>query len=199
MTVADWTTLLLPMFVAVDPLGILPAYLEMTSRLSVAQKDRFLRGSFMAAAVTGFLFAPLGPWILKALGLVSGDFRVAGGLLLLVIALKGVVGGRRGSELHSEDPKALGAVPFGVPLLVGPAVLATLLLATQHFGLLLALLSLAVNLGISWVILSSAGKWVQRLGGTGVLELSKVSALLLAAYAVMMLRTGIFSFLTQQP
>jgi multiple antibiotic resistance protein len=194
MTIADWTTLLLPMFVAVDPLGILPAYIEMTSHLSHKQKDKFLKGSFLAAAVTGFLFAPLGPWLLKALGLVPGDFRVAGGLLLLVIALKGVVGGRRGAELLSEDPKALGAVPFGVPLLVGPAVLATLLLTTQHYGLPLALFSLAVNLALSWVILASAVKWIEKLGRTGVLVLSKLSALLLAAYAVMMLRTGIFSF-----
>jgi multiple antibiotic resistance protein len=194
VTIADWTTLLLPMFVAVDPLGILPAYLQMTSHLKPLQKSKFLRGSFLAAGITGLLFAPLGPWLLGALGLLPGDFRVAGGLLLLVIALRDVVSNRKHEHL-AEDPKALGAVPFGVPLLVGPAVLTTILLASSRFGLSLAILSLAINLALSWVILSTAGIWVEKLGRPGVLVLSKLSALLLAAYAVMMLRTGIFSFL----
>ena len=114
--------------------------------------------------------------------------------MLLAIALRDILGGPK-RHLASDDPKALGAVPFGVPLLVGPAVLATLLLTTERFGLYLALLSLAVNLVVAWLILSSAGLWVERLGRTGVLVISKLAALLLAAYAVMMLRTGIFSLL----
>ena len=148
----------------------------------------------MAAGLTGLLFALTGPWLLTAIGLQPGDFRVAGGLLLLVIALRDVLGGPK-RHLASDDPKALGAVPFGVPLLVGPAVLATLLLTHERFGLGYALLSLAVNLAAAWIILSSAGAWVARLGRTGVLVISKLAALLLAAYAVMMLRTGIFSLL----
>jgi multiple antibiotic resistance protein len=194
MTVADWTALLLPMFVAVDPIGILPAYIQMTGRMPQKQTLKFLRGSFLAAGITGLLFALFGPWVLSAMGLVPADFRVAGGLLLLVIALRSVVVGRK-SEHLTEDPKASGAVPFGVPLLVGPAVLATVLLETQHYGLPLAILSLAVSLGLSWVLLYTAGMWVSKLGRTGVLVLSKLSALLLTAYAVMMLRTGIFSLM----
>jgi small neutral amino acid transporter SnatA (MarC family) len=61
----------------------------------------------------------------------------------------------------------------------------------------LAILSLAVSLGLSWILLYTAGMWVSKLGHTGVLVLSKLAALLLTAYAVMMLRTGIFSFISQ--
>lgn len=194
MTLSEWTTLLLPMFVAVDALGILPAYLQMTGRMASPQRSRFLSGSFLAAGVTGLLFAFLGPWVLAALGLFPGDFRVAGGLLLLVIALRDIVTGHK-KEIASDDPKALGAVPFGVPLLVGPAVLTTILLASDRFGLSLALLSLSLNLLAAWLILTTAGMWVAKLGRSGVLVLSKLSALLLAAYAVMMIRTGVFSLL----
>lgn len=199
MSPNDWTALLLPMFVAVDPLGILPAYLEFTARMTEPQKAKFLRGSFLAAGITGLVFGPVGPWILLAMGLVTADFKLAGGLLLLVIALKNVILGRKGGDLHGEDPRSMGAVPFGVPLIVGPAVLTTLLLATHRFGLYLALLSLAVSLAVSWVILAWAGKWVKLLGRTGVQVVSKLSALLLTAYAVMMLRTGILSVLQGNP
>jgi len=118
---------------------------------------------------------------------------VAGGLLLIVIALRDIAGG--GKFIPKENPKSLGVVPFGVPLLVGPAVLATLLLLLGHFGYLLTAFSLAVNLVAGWLFLSKAGFLLDRLGPNGVRVLSKLAALLLMAYAVMMIRVGVFSLL----
>jgi len=193
LTFADWTALLLPLFVALDPVGLLPPYIQLTAKLKPAQKVQFLKGSFLVASLVGLLFIPVGPLVLKALGLITGDLQVAGGLLLIVIALRDIAGA--GKLIPKENPKTLGVVPFGVPLLVGPAVLATLLLLLGHFGYLLTAFSLAVNLVAGWLFLSKAGFLLDRLGSNGVRVLSKLAALLLMAYAVMMIRVGVFSFL----
>ena len=78
----SWTDifgLFLPLFVAVDPLGVLPAFLQMTSHLKEAARRRLVDLSILTATAVGLLFIPLGPMVLNALGLKTGDFQVAGG------------------------------------------------------------------------------------------------------------------------
>lgn len=180
-------SLLLPVFVAMDPLGLIPPYLQITEGLSAAGRRKLLNLSTLTAAVVGFLFIPLGPRFLSALGLLTADLTVAGGLLLLVIALRDVVFDRK--MLSPEESQAV--VPFGIPLLVGPAVLATLALLADRHGALPAAGSLAVNLTLAWLIFTNADRLVRRLGPTGVKVLSKLAAVLLAAYAVRLIREGL--------
>jgi len=130
--------------------------------------------------------------VLNGLGLKTGDFQVAGGLLVLVVALRDVIWDQK-MMVISEASEATGIVPFGIPLLVGPAVFATLILLRDRFSPLQIGLCLVVNLLLAWVVFRRSSNLMQWMGFTGTKVVSKLAALLLAAYAVMMIRVGLIS------
>ncbi len=193
MTWTDFLSLFLPLFVAMDPLGILPAFIQMTSNLSVKRRQRVLNGSILLAGVVGILFIPLGPRVLMALGLNVGDFQIAGGLLVLVIALRDIVWEQKMFAMDETSDDSVGIVPIGIPLLVGPGVLATLILLCHRFNFWEIAGSLTLNLLIAWVIFRNASYLMQIIGVTGTKAVSKLAALLLSAYAVMMIRVALMS------
>jgi multiple antibiotic resistance protein len=89
----------------------------------------------------------------------------------------------------------IGVVPLGTPLVVGPAVLAALLLLMGRHHIAIVLSSFTLNLVIQWVLFRQATRIVAFLGRTGVAAISKVIMLLLAAIAVKMIREGILAIL----
>ena len=192
MTLSDFLSLFLPLFVAMDPLGVLPIFIQMTSDLSHVRRQKMLKLSILTAGIVGLLFIPLGPMVLGVLGLKNGDFQVAGGLLVLVVALRDVVWDQKMMAM-SEASEATGIVPFGIPLLVGPAVFATLILLRDRFSIVEIGCCLILNLVLSWAIFRKSTLLMQWMGLTGTRVVSKLAALLLAAYAVMMIRVGFVS------
>lgn len=192
MNLTDLLSLFLPLFVAMDPLGVLPAFVQMTSELSNARRQKMLNLSILTAGIVGLLFIPLGPLVLTALGLKTGDFQVAGGLLVLVVALRDVVWDQKMLSM-TDSSESLGIVPFAIPLLVGPAVFATLILLRDRFSPFEIAACLVLNLLISWVVFKNSARLMQWMGLTGTKVISKLAALLLSAYAVMMIRVGILS------
>ncbi len=178
-----------PLFVAVDAIGTLPIYLTLTEGCSRLQHRAILVQSTVTASAVavGFLF--LGQWIFGQLGITVADFMVAGGLLLLAFAatdLLTIEKVRR--KLESEG---IGAVPIGVPLTVGPAVLTTLLLLANEHGRWSTVLALLANIGIAAGVFRSGLAIERVLGRTGVRTVSKIASLILAAIGVMMIRRGI--------
>ncbi len=192
MTISDFLSLFLPLFVAMDPLGVLPAFIQMTSDIPSKKRQKIVDGSILTAGVVGLLFIPLGPLVLSALGLKPGDFQVAGGLLVLVIALRDIIWDQK-MFTHDHRPGA-GIVPLGIPLLVGPAVLATLILLKARFNPIEIGSSLVLNLAINWIVFRQSDLLMRWMGVAGTKVVSKLAALLLAAYAVMMIRVGLSSF-----
>ncbi|GAB6185948.1 MarC family protein [Thermopirellula anaerolimosa] len=180
---------LVPLFVAVDPIGILPLYLGLTSELSEVGKRRVIRQSLMTAAIVVIGFALAGRWVLLYLQITIGDFMMAGGILLFVLAMGDLFAVEKGS-LRS-DPDSLGAVPLGIPLIAGPAVLTTVLLLTNSYGVVPALLAAMMNIGLAGVFFHAASGIERLVGATGLRTASKMAALILAAIGVMMVRRGL--------
>jgi len=89
----------------------------------------------------------------------------------------------------------VGVVPLGTPLIVGPAVLTTLLILIDQYFIVIVIVSFILNLAIQWFLLRQAHLVVRFLGNTGVKAISKVVMLLLAAIAVKMIRQGILTIL----
>ena len=186
---SDFLLCFVPLFVAMDPPGILPIYIGLTGDLTRSQRHRVILQSVFTAAVVGMLFIAVGRVILTYVGITIADFMIAGGLLLFVLALSDL--------LNSDKPQRrvaaehLGAVPLGVPLMVGPAVLTTGLLLVDEHGYALTSGALGLNIFFTGILLWSAG-WVMRvLGEAGAQILSKLVSLLMAAIAVMLVRKGI--------
>jgi multiple antibiotic resistance protein len=184
-----------PLFVAMDPVGNLPIFLALTQEGTAAHRRRTTNSATLTAFGVGLLFIAVGKAIFSLLGVDVADFLVAGGIILLIVAIRYLV---MGKTLETKDLSAsavIGVVPLGTPLVVGPAVLAALLLlmGQHHFAIVLS--SFILNLVIQWALFRQANRIVALLGNTGVAAISKVIMLLLAAIAVKMIREGITSVL----
>jgi multiple antibiotic resistance protein len=144
------------------------------------------------------LFVIGGRWLLSVLGVGVADFLVAGGLVLLVLAISDLVAGGGHEARGSSGRPDFGAVPIGTPILAGPATLATLLILVDRYGPVLALLALVANVVIAWRLFCRAGLITRLLGRNGLRATSKVASLLLAAIAVKLVREGL-AMLLQAP
>ena len=185
----------LPLFVAVDALGVLPIFIALTEGLSPSQKRRVLIQSLITASAVALVFLAVGPTILLALNITVSDFMVAGGILLLVISLSDLLTGEKRQRL--VDPETLGAVPLGVPIITGPAVLTTSVLLANVYGMSLTSLALLTNLGIAGAVFWFAQPISRFLGNAGTMILSKIASLFLATIAVMLIRKGIVDIITE--
>ncbi|MBE0577645.1 MAG: MarC family protein [Desulfuromonadales bacterium] len=177
------------LFVAVDAAGILPMFLGLTGGLEPKQIKTVILHSVSSATLVALAFLFAGPSLLGFLGITIPDFMIAGGILLLAISLSDLLSGEK--KLRQVDPNSLGAVPLGVPLITGPAVLTACLLLANTYGRLLAAAALIVNVSLVGVLFLLARPISDRVGRTGTMMISKVASLLLAAFAVMLMRRGI--------
>lgn len=182
-----------PLFVAVDAIGLAPLFVALTKELDAARRRRLIFESSCTAALVAILFVWGGPALLRSLGITIADFMIAGGILLLTIALHDLFGGRRGQRW--VDPESLGAVPLGVPLMTGPAVLATAILLTNLHGRWIVSVAIAANMVLAGLIFAVAEPFTHALGRTGVKIISKLASMLLAAIAVMLIRKGVAEFI----
>jgi len=186
-----WLTFV-PLFVAVDAVGVLPMFMGLTDGLAAPQRRVIVRQSVFTAAGVALAFLAVGTGLLKLLGITVADFMVAGGILLFVISLSDLL--RVEKVQRRSDPDSLGAVPIGVPLITGPAVLTTSLLLLNEHGLAPTAVAVLLNIAIAGVVFSFADAINRVLGSAGSKTLSKIASLLLAAIAVMMVRKGVMSF-----
>ena len=178
-----------PLFVAVDALGVLPIFINLTDNLTPSQKRKVLIQSLITASAVALVFLAIGPTALNVLNINVSDFMVAGGILLLVISLSDLLTGEKRQRL--VDPETLGAVPLGVPIITGPAVLTTSVLLANVHGMAITALALLTNIGIAGVIFWFAQPITRVLGNAGTMILSKMASLFLATIAVMLIRRGL--------
>lgn len=95
------------------------------------------------------------------------------------------------------DPETLGAVPLGVPLIAGPAVLTTSIVLAAGHGKIVTALALGANIGLTGIVFWFADPITDLIGAAGSKILSKIASLLLAAIAVMLVRKGVVEIVLQ--
>lgn len=183
---------IIPIFVAVDAIGVLPIFVSLTQGLKKKDKSKIIYKSMVTAVclAVGFIF--LGKTVFRLLNISIGDFMIAGGAVLFLIAIIDIVSPGKKRRIPASE---LGPVPLGTPLIVGPAVLTTSLIIIADYGLYPTLISVFLNIIFAGVIFSLSEILIKFLGEGGSKALSKVTSLLLAAIAVMMIRKGLIQFL----
>jgi multiple antibiotic resistance protein len=180
----------IPVFVAVDVVGVVLVYLGIGVRLPEPARRRLILESTITAAAVGLGFLFAGDAILRFLGVTVGDFQIAGGLLLLVLSIHDL--------LHPDMPLRQpgtrpGVVPLGIPMIAGPAVLTTLITLARTHGYALTVIAYVLNLVIVWAALRWAALVGRLLGEAGGRAITKVLSLVLAAIAVTFIRRGVMS------
>lgn len=186
---SNFLSAFIPIFVAVDAIGVLPIFIALTQDFDKKEKTRIIGQSIITALflAVGFIF--LGGFVFKALNITVGDFMVAGGTILFSIAIRDIV---RSEGKYANYDSQLGAVPLGTPLIVGPAVMTTSLIVMSEHGWQVTLTSIVVNVLLVGIIFSFSDILFKILGRSSMRVLSKITSLLLAAIAVMLIRKGIF-------
>ncbi len=183
----------IPFFIAVDAIGVLPMYIGLTDGHSLKQKKKIIVQSLITASIVAVSFILGGPLLLRLVGVGVSDFMVAGGILLLVLSLSNLLTGEKRQRIIDAD--TIGAVPIGVPLITGPAVLTTSILLTNEYGILPSTLALLINILIVGAVFFMSSSIERFLGHAGSKTVSKVASLFLASIAVMLIRRGIFEII----
>lgn len=178
----------IPIFVAIDIFAVLPIFIAMTHGLSRSGQKKIIKDSVLTALFVSIAFILMGEAIFRILGITENDFKIAGGLVLLVFAILDLL---RHDEGRRKVTGKVGVVPIGVPLIVGPAVLTTLLVLVDHYGITVTIVSLLINLLIVGVSMKKGLYLMRLLGEGGILALSKIMAILLSSIAIMMIRIGL--------
>lgn len=187
----------IPLFVAMDVIGNLPVYMSLTSHMSKDERRPVLRMAGLTATVVGLLFMWGGSHVLEVLSVSPADFKIAGGIVLLMIAIGGVLhDDARHSGVRNEH---IGVVPLGVPLMVGPATMVTLLLLAELHSTSMVSLALFANILISVVLFRFSRFWERLLHENGIRAISKIVHFFLVAIAVMMIRVGVVDIVQQLP
>lgn len=192
----------LPLFVAINAPGIIPVYLAVTEDLTASQRRRLTFQAILTASLIAILILFAGQLIFSLLGITVNDLRVGGGLILLVLSISNLLFG----DFKRRDPRNLegldgdddggegasvGVVPLGIPLIVGPAAITSVLVSREAYGYLPTLTSLAVNMALVWLTLVFS-PFIGRVMGPAVSRaVAKVASLFLAAISVALIRAGV--------
>lgn len=190
------------MLAIVDPLAILPVYAQLTASRSSEEKTRLARrvGTAVTAALIVALF--LGQYILNFFGISIASFRIAGGLLLLVMAFELIYlpFSRQSRDPENDTVDTQVVVPLAIPLLAGPGAFSTVIVFSfrndtwWHYALISGCI---IVLGlITWVALHMAGKILRYVSATGIAITVKVMGLIMAAIAVEFIANGVRQLIT---
>ena len=189
---SDWSRQFLvtftAIFVAIDAIGIVPLFMSLTSHLEKNERRQTVRKSITVAFVVAVVFMLSGTHVFRLMGISVPDFRIAGGIVLLLVSLSDLLRGHQGTVPITGST---GVVPLAVPLITGPGVITAVVLQVQTAGYLLTAICVVLNFAFAWFVLSRAQKVSDFIGKDGTVVVSKIAALLLAALAVAMIRSGV--------
>lgn len=196
------------LFVVIDPIGLAPIFGALTRGGSAAYRRRMAVKAILLATGILYLFAFTGDWLLQALGIGIPAFKIAGGLLLFLVAIDMVFArhsGLRSTTVREQEEarfkEDISVFPLAFPLLAGPGSLTTVLLFVADtrgdymaFGALLGMLAFVLLL--AFLALMLAGHLMKLLGETGANVVDRLLGVILAALAVQFVLDGLSTALT---
>ena len=190
-------------FIIVNPIGGLITFISLTAPMSAAERIAIAKRAMTVACVLAIVFALAGELILRIFGVTVDSLRVAGGVLLFIVALDMVLA-RISRESVTEEEiqdaarrEDIAVFPIATPLLTGPGAITTVIVIIrtgQTLDLkLIAIGAIVLTFVLSYLIFRNAGQIYKLLGVTGSLVITRVMGLLLGAIAVNFIATGIWN------
>jgi multiple antibiotic resistance protein len=196
-------------FSVVDPFGVVPVFLAMTSHDSPAHKRRTAMRAAIAMACALAIFAASGRYILHFFGISIGSFRIAGGVLLFLLAvdmLRAQPSRQRTTpeeEAEGIEKADVSIFPLAIPMLSGPgAFAAVMMLMTRAHTvaeMVIVFAAIATTAALTYGILLGASVVERRVSKTSMNVLHRVMGLLLAAIAVQFVVDGVHELFPSLP
>ncbi|MDI9643850.1 MAG: MarC family protein [Candidatus Verstraetearchaeota archaeon] len=179
----------LTLFIVFDPIGNIPLFHAFTSSLETKRKGKIINDSVKVAFMILVGFALGGSIILDLFRISIDDFKVAGGVLLFIMSIEGLLGKEEGRWMERED---VAIVPLATPLMAGPGSIYTVMYLMQPpNGPFVAFFAITANALLQWVLLRSSNRIMKILGKTGSTIVSRIMAFVLSAIAISMIRSGL--------
>ncbi|WP_261816986.1 YchE family NAAT transporter [Vibrio gallicus] len=189
------------LFAIVNPVGIMPVFVSLTSHLSPEERIKTASTANIAVAVILITSLFAGQLLLDMFSISLDSFRIAGGLLLMTIAFS-MMNGQLGEQKQNKQEKAesvskeqVGVVPLAMPLMAGPgAISSTIVFGSNHSG---AVDYLAITITVlifsfcCWALFRSAPLIVRVLGQTGINVVTRIMGLVLGALGIEFIAGGI--------
>lgn len=196
-----WLVAFSAIFFVVDPLAVLPIFLAMTANETPAQKRATALRAAITTGITLTVFAAAGTLIFKFFGITLGAFKIAGGVLLFLVALDMMQAQKSRTRSTPEEEKEgiekadVAIIPLAIPLLAGPGSIATVMvLMSRHSGVIYTIPvfgSIVLTTVITWLMLRGA-EWIERrLSKTFMNVVMRIMGLILAAISVEFVIAGI--------
>ena len=191
-------------FALVDPLGALPFFVALTDGFSEADRAIVIRRAVLVLGSILGVFAVVGTFLFAAFGLTLAAFEIAGGILLFIVAYDMLHGEVTRTKLSTEDRAdaierrdEIAVVPLGIPLLAGPGAISTVMIYEGSAGndplmVITVFLAIIVTTVLTFFILRYGQRIIRSLGRTGIMAMTRVLGLLLAAVGVQFVLNGVF-------
>jgi len=198
---ATFFSSILVMIAVIDPLGSIPVYLEATKKYDLKRRKKIaINASCIAYGVLLF-FIVVGQLILDSMAVSLEAFQISGGVILFLFAISMVLGeSKPESEMHLiMDYKKVTIFPVALPSIASPgAILAVVLMTDNHLYSLpeqiVTSLLLLIVIAITCEVLLISNRIQKSIGEGGIIVISKVMGLILAAYAAQSILNGIQAF-----
>jgi multiple antibiotic resistance protein len=180
------------LFVVIDPIGTVPLFIALTEKMGKEERKAVSKTAIITSGVLLVVFAVAGTQILTIFGITIFSFMIAGGILLFIVSIELLTHGiwRFGSSGGSATGES-GVVPLAFPLLAGPGAITSVIISFQTAGLIVTILSIAIVIGITYVILRSINPIYRLLGRRGSMIITRVFAVFIAAIAIQYIVEGV--------
>jgi multiple antibiotic resistance protein len=193
-------TIFLAVFIVVDPFGIVPVFISLTSSLSPGRRRATILKSIAVAFIVLCVFIFTGSAILRFLGIQPGSFFIAGGILMFIVSMDLLLGkpGRTktSGEEKGEQREDVSIFPLAIPMLAGPGTITTILLYASEeksSGFILPVLvgSAALALAFAGVTMFLSSFFLRVLGRTGVSVIERIMGIVLTGLSVQFVYDGL--------
>ncbi|MDE1724565.1 MAG: MarC family protein [Thaumarchaeota archaeon] len=186
----DLVKSIITLLVVIDPIASVPIIIALTGKMEKKQRTSVSNVTIVTVAILLFVFAFVGSTILSTFGISIFSFMIAGGVLLFLVSLELLTHGewRFGSQSLQDES---GIVPLAFPLLAGPGALTLVILSFETYGIWITIISIVVVLGITYAILRSVDPIYRLLGKRGSMIVTRIFAIIIAAFAVQFVIDGI--------
>jgi len=179
------------LFVIFDPIGNIPLFHSFTQNFDKFKKRRIVNQSVLIALLILVFFAIGGVYILGIFSISIDDFRIAGGILLFILSIEGLLGREEARWIDSED---VAVVPLATPLMAGPGSIYTVIYLMQApYGPAFAFTAMVGNVAVQWLLLVYSEKVLGLIGKTGSTIISRIMAFILSAIAIGMIMQGLLA------
>jgi multiple antibiotic resistance protein len=194
----EYVRLAVGLFALVDPLSAIPVFIGLTTSRTPTEKRSIAIVAAITVLATLLVFAFFGEAILYLFDITLDSFRIAGGILLLLLALE-MMRSEVGSILFEDDRSGnaavLGVVPLAIPLLAGPAAISTVIIYTHNPASTAHNLAIAVTILVvvaaTFVLLRLAPVLGALFGRTGATVFNRIMGLIVAAIGIEFIIQGI--------